>query len=69
MDKAKKKDTRPEIQKVGVAWLRKTKKGQEAIKISINKEIFVAHKNLKKSKDLDPDFVIIKYVDLKEENK
>jgi hypothetical protein len=63
MDEAKKQDNRPEVQKVGVAWLRKTKNGKEAIKISINHEIFIAHKNLKKSRDLDPDFVVVRYVD------
>jgi hypothetical protein len=67
MDEAKKQDSRPEVQKVGVAWLRKLKNGKEAIKISINHEIFIAHKNLKKSKDLDPDFVVVKYIDKKEE--
>jgi len=67
MDEAKKREQRPEVQKVGVAWLRKLKNGKEAIKISINKEIFIAHKNLRKSKDLDPDFVVVKYIDKKEE--
>ena len=67
MDEAKKQDNRPEVQKVGVAWIRKLKNGKEAIKISINKEIFIAHKNLRKSKDLDPDFVVVKYLDKKEE--
>ena len=71
MDEAKKRDNRPspkpEVQKVGVAWLRKLRNGKEAIKISINKEIFIAHKNLRKSKDLDPDFVVVKYIDQKAE--
>lgn len=67
MDEAKKRDNAPEVQKVGVAWLRKLKNGKEAIKISINHEIFIAHKNTKKSRDLDPDFVVVKYIDKKEE--
>jgi hypothetical protein len=67
MDEAKKRDNVPEVQKVGVAWIRKLKNGRDAIKISINKEIFIAHKNLRKSKDLDPDFVVVKYLDKKEE--
>ena len=69
MEEAKKRDNRPEVQKVGVAWLRKLKNGKEAIKISINKEIYIAHKNLRKSKDLDPDFVVVRYVDQKKEEK
>ena len=65
MEEAKKREekSKPEVQKVGVAWLRKLKNGKEAIKISINKEIYIAHKNLRKTKDLDPDFVVVRYVD------
>ena len=51
------------IQKVGVAWDRKFKNGKDGIKISINKELFVAYKNTKKAKELDPDYVIVKFVE------
>ena len=66
MDKAK--NNRPEIEKVGVAWLRKMKNGKEGIKISINKEIFIAFKNNKKGDNIKaPDYVIVKFIDKKEE--
>lgn len=55
------------VQKVGVAWKRKFKKS-EGIKVSINKEIFILYENKKKSKNTDPDFVVVKFKDL-ENNK
>jgi hypothetical protein len=51
------------IEKQGVAWDRKFKNGKEGIKISINKEIYVAYKNTQKQKDTDPDYVIIRFID------
>lgn len=51
------------IEKIGVAWDRKFKNGKEGIKISIDKEIYIAYKNTKKNKDTDPDYVIVKFVD------
>jgi hypothetical protein len=54
------------IEKVGVAWNRKFKNNKEGIKLSINKQLYVAYKNNKKSKDTDPDFVICKFIDEKE---
>ena len=50
------------IEKVGVAWNRSFKNKKEGIKISINKEIFIAYKNLKKKKDKDPDYVVVRFV-------
>lgn len=52
-----------QIEKIGVAWNRKFKNGKEGIKISINKEIFVAYLNTKKKKPTDPDYVVIRFVD------
>jgi hypothetical protein len=65
MDEAKRQDNRPQIEKVGVAWIKEAKHGKEAIKISINKEIYIAYKNNKKGENkLAPDFVIVKFVDV-----
>jgi hypothetical protein len=52
-----------EVQKVGVAWNRKFKNGKEGIKISINKEIYIAYPNKQVKKDTDPHYVICKFVD------
>ena len=51
------------IEKAGVAWKRTFKNKKEGIKISINKEIYVAYVNTAKKKDTDPDYVICKFVD------
>ena len=51
------------IEKVGVAWKRIFKNGKEGIKISINKELFIAYKNLKKVNEKDPDYIIVKFID------
>jgi hypothetical protein len=51
------------IEKVGVAWTRIFKNGKEGIKLSINKQIYIAHKNLKKNKETDPDWIIVKFTD------
>ncbi len=56
-------DPKSKVEKVGVAWTRKFKNGKEGFKLSINKEIFVAFKNLKKKADKDPDFIIVKFID------
>jgi uncharacterized protein (DUF736 family) len=52
-----------QIEKVGVAWNRKFKNGKEGIKISIDKQIYIAHKNTKKQKETDPDYIVVKYID------
>ena len=52
-----------EVKKVGVAWNRKFKNGKEGIKISINKEIYIAYPNKKVKKDTDPHYVICQFVD------
>jgi hypothetical protein len=51
------------IEKQGVAWNRKFSNGKEGIKISLNKEIYIAYKNTQKKKETDPDYVIIRFVD------
>lgn len=52
------------VEKRGVAWVRKFKNGKEGIKIAIDKkDIYIAYKNTKKAKDTDPDFVIVSFVD------
>ena len=51
------------IEKIGVAWNRKFKNNKEGIKISINKEIYIAYVNKAKKKDTDPDYVIIRFID------
>jgi uncharacterized protein (DUF736 family) len=51
------------IEKVGVAWKRTFKNGKEGIKISINKELFIAYKNLKKVNEKDPDYIVVKFID------
>jgi len=54
--------------KIGVGWIKEGKAGRDSIKLSIRKEIFVAYKNNKKGDNkLAPDFVIVKYIDKKEE--
>ena len=56
------------IVKVGVAWKREFKNKKEGIKISIDKEIFIAYKNLRRKTDKDPDFVVVKFVDEEKKN-
>lgn len=51
------------VEKAGVAWIRTFKNGKEGLKISINKQIYIAFKNLKKSGEKDPDFIIVKFLD------
>lgn len=58
-----KKKERAQIEKVGVAWTRKFKNGKEGLKLSINKQLYVAFKNSKKSKNTDPDFVVVRFLD------
>jgi hypothetical protein len=58
------------VEKAGVAWIRTFKNGKEGLKISINKQIYIAFKNLKKSGEKDPDFIIVKFLDeVKQEGK
>jgi len=67
MNKAKKDKKLSNVEKVGVAWIKETKNKKEVIKISINKEIFIAYKNNKKGDNkLAPDYVIVKFIDSKE---
>jgi hypothetical protein len=63
MDKAK--TNRARVEKVGVAWTREFKGGKKGLKISINKELFVAYENKKKSKDTDVDYVVCRFIDEK----
>jgi len=56
-------DNKSNIEKVGVAWTRIFKNGKEGIKLSILGQIYVAFKNLKKNKETDPDFIIVKFID------
>ena len=62
MDKAK--NDRPNVQKVGVGWNREFKGGKKGLKLSINKEIFIAYENKKANKPTDPHYVICKFVDV-----
>jgi len=56
-------DKKATIEKVGVMWTRKFRNGKEGFKISINKEIFIAFLNLRKSVVTDPDFIIVRFID------
>jgi len=51
------------VEKCGVAWKRTFKNGKEGIKISLNKQIYLAFPNTRKQTDKDPDYVIIRYLD------
>ena len=65
---------RDSVEKVGVGWNRKFKKG-EGIKLAIEGKIYVAYKNLAKEKlegevkEKAPDYIIVKYVTNSKENK
>lgn len=60
MDKAKTNSVK--IEKVGVAWNRKFKGNKKGLKISINKQLYVAYENKQKKKDTDVDYVVCKFV-------
>lgn len=64
-------DKRAKIEKCGVCWIRKFKNGKEGLKISLNKVIYIAFKNSKKKpEDLKmPDYVIVKFIDEKPDDK
>lgn len=51
------------VEKIGVAWKKVFKNKKEGIKISLNKETYVAYINTKKEKKTDPDYVICKFID------
>ena len=51
------------IEKIGVAWDRKFKNGKEGIKLSINKKIYIMYKNKRASKQTDPNYVIVEFID------
>ena len=57
------------IEKVGVGWIRKFKNKKEGIKLSINKQLFIAYKNTKATKDTDPNYVIVRFVDSTDDKK
>jgi len=63
MDKAKTNNAR--VEKVGVAWNREFKGGKKGLKISINKQLYVAYENKQKKKDTDVDYVVCKFIDEK----
>ena len=70
MEEAKKRDSKPIIEKVGVAWSREFRNKKKGLKLSIRGEIFVAYENTKKAKNTDVDFVICKFKDVpKKEEK
>ena len=54
------------IEKVGVAWNREFKNKKKGIKISIDKQIYIAYINTQKEKSgkqTDPDYVIVRFID------
>ena len=57
------------VEKAGVAWIRTFKNGKEGLKISINKQIYIAFKNLKKSGEKDPDYIVVRFIDPVTEKK
>jgi len=59
MSEQKKKVT----ENVGVIWKKTFKSGKDGLKLSVNGELFVAFVNTKKVTNLDPDYVIVKYID------
>jgi hypothetical protein len=63
MDEAKKREERPQIEKVGVGWKREFKNKKAGLKLSIRGELFVAYENTKKVKPTDVDYVICKFLD------
>ena len=56
---------RKQVEKVGVGWDKEFKNGKKGIKLSINKQIFVAYRNMKKKPEDEkaPDYVIVKFID------
>jgi len=62
-------DKRARIEKCGVAWIRKFKNGKEGLKISLNKVIYIAFKNSKKEGEKDPDYILVRFIDPKPEEK
>jgi uncharacterized protein (DUF736 family) len=51
------------VENCGVAWKRTFKNGKEGIKISINREIYIAFVNTKKRGEKDPDFIVVHFID------
>lgn len=63
-----KRKNQDNVEKIGVGWKRESKAGKRFLKLSINKEIFIAYENaqkLKSGNELAPDYVIVKYIDEK----
>ena len=52
-----------QTEKVGVAWIKKFKSNKDGLKLSINGQLYVAFVNNKKQTNLDPDYIIVKYID------
>ena len=55
--------TPKQTEKVGVAWIKEFKSKKMGLKLSINGQLYVAFKNNKKSDALDPDYIIVRYID------
>jgi len=52
-----------QTEKVGVIWNKQFKSNKEGLKLSINGQLYVAFKNNKKTDALDPDYIVVKYLD------
>jgi len=52
-----------QTEKVGVIWIKEFKSKKMGLKLSINGQLFVAFKNNKKADALDPDYIVVKYID------
>lgn len=60
------KDLEPikkQTEKVGVAWVKEFKSKKTGLKLSINGQLYVAFHNNKKADNLDPDYIIVRYID------
>ena len=57
------KVVKKQTEKVGVIWNKQFKSKKDGLKLSINGQLYVAFKNTKKVDALDPDYIVVKYID------